>query len=109
MKRTIIIILSIIVIGLFIWFYISNANFTPENQVFLEKINKLELKIDSLKNQRDSVRTIIDSTHVKIITNEKHYQERINVIITQSSSADSSFVADYIRQYTDKDTLLNSK
>lgn len=86
-------------------FYIKIANFNPPNNVVLEKINQLELKIDSINSQKDSVRMVIDSTHVKIITNEKHYQERINVIITQPSSADSSFITDYIRQYSKQNTL----
>lgn len=81
----------------------------PESseKAYLKRINQLELKLDSLKTKKDSIRTVIDSTHVKIITNEKHYQERINTIINQSSSADSGFIADYIRLYTNKNPLLN--
>ena len=89
--------------------YINIANFTPKEDVMLERINKLELKIDSLNKTKDSIRTIIDSTHVKIITNEKHYQERINTILIQSASADSSFITDYIRLYSEQDSLFNSK
>jgi hypothetical protein len=97
---------------LFVWVYISIADFTPhveKDEILLKKISELELKIDSLNNQKDSIRTVIDSTHVKIITNEKHYQERINTIIRQSSSDDSSFVANYIRQYSDKNPLPDTK
>ena len=83
----------------------------PESseKVYLKRINQLELKLDSLKMKKDSIRTVVDSTHVKIITNEKHYQERINTIINQSSSADSGFIADYIRFYTNKNPLPNTK
>ena len=80
-------------------FYIKIANFSPPSNVVLEKINQLELKIDSINSQKDSVRMVIDSTHVKIITNEKHYQERINTIITQPLSVDSQYVSDYIGRY----------
>lgn len=88
----------IICIGLFIWIYISYADFTPEkeNKVFIEKINKLESKIDSINNKKDSIRTVIDSTHVKIITNEKHYQEVVNTIISQPTSADYEYITNYI-------------
>lgn len=65
----------------------------------IEKVNELELKIDSLNLKKDSIRTIIDSTHVKIITNEKHYQERINTIITQPDSITESFTRQYILKY----------
>lgn len=87
---------------LFIWVYISIADFTPrveKDEILLKKISELELKIDSLNNQKDSIRTVIDSTHVKIITNEKHYQERINTIITQPDSFSESFTRQYLRNY----------
>ena len=92
-----------VIIGLilFVWLYISIADFTPEDKddILLKKINEIELKIDSIKNSKDSIRTVIDSTHVKIITNEKHYQERINTIITQPLSVDSQFISNYIGRY----------
>ena len=90
----------VIIFSMLIGIYISIADFTPENDdTLLRKINELELKIDSLKNQKDSIRSVIDSTHVKIITNEKHYQERINTIISQPLSVDSQYISDYIGRY----------
>ena len=93
-------VLSILFI-LFIWIYISLADFTPKNQddLLLKKINELELKIDSLNTRKDSIRNVIDSTHIKIITNEKHYQERINTIISQPDSFSESFTRQYLRDY----------
>ena len=99
---TIVIIFSI-VIGI----YISIADFTPKEDKLLKKINELELKIDSLNTKKDSIRNIIDSTHVKIITNEKYYKEKINTIMLQSYSADSCFITDYIRQYANKNPQYN--
>lgn len=94
-------ILSVLLIGGFLWFYIANADFTPpserEDRIFKERISKLEAKIDSLRDQKDSIRTVIDSTHVKIITNEKHYQEVVNTIISQPTSSDYMFISNYIR------------
>lgn len=86
----------------FVWLYLSIADFSPPinyDELLLKKITELELKIDSLKNQKDSIRSVVDSTHVKIITNEKYYQERINTIISQPLSADSQYVSDYISRY----------
>lgn len=102
MKNTLITIAGVIFVGLFIWFYISIADFTSpaeKDELLLRKITELELKIDSLNNRKDSIRTVIDSTHVKIVTNEKHYQERINTIITQPDSFSESFTRQYIREY----------
>lgn len=90
----------LIILGLLIVIYINIADFTPEkDDTLLRKITELELKIDSLKDQKDSIRSVVDSTHVKIITNEKHYQERVNTIISQPLSVDSQYVSDYIGRY----------
>ena len=91
----------LVAIILFIVFYIKIANFTPidKDDLLLKKITELELKVDSLNNKKDSIRSVVDSTHIKIITNEKHYQERINTIITQPLSVDSQFISDYIGRY----------
>ena len=87
---------------LLIGFYIYIGDFTPrhdDNKDLLEKISRLESKIDSLNNRKDSIKTVIDSTHIKIITNEKHYQERVNTIITQPDSFSESFTRQYILEY----------
>ena len=95
----------VILVALFIWFYISIADFSPKvdkDDLLLQRITELELKIDSLNNKKDSIRTVIDSTHIKIITNEKHYQERINTIIRQSSSDDLEYLRYYIKKYEEE-------
>lgn len=94
----IIALVLIILIGIQQYYIIKNP-YIDKNDILLKKIETLELKIDSLNNKKDSIRTIIDSTHVKIVTNEKHYQERINTIITQPLSADSQYISDYIGRY----------
>lgn len=109
MKIWLVRILILILLILFVIFYYNIADFTPKEDILLEKITKLESKIDSINNKKDSIRTVIDSTHIKIITNEKHYQERINTILVQSASADSSFITDYIRLYSEQNSLSNSK
>jgi len=109
MKRWIIGIIVGIGIVLLIGFYIKLADFSPKvtNEELIKKIEQLESKIDSLNNSKDSLRQVVDSTHVKIITNEKHYKERIDTIIHQSSSADSCFITDYIRFYSEQNPLSN--
>lgn len=98
------VILSIILI---ICVYIRLANPPNNNDGLMQKITEIELKVDSLNNKKDSIRVAIDSTHVKIITNEKHYQERINTILTQPASADSSYVSNYIRFHRSKRDSIN--
>ena len=97
-KITVIVIVTSI---LLIIFYISIADFNnpSKEDKLLKKITELELKIDSLNKHKDSIRTVIDSTHVKIVTNEKHYQERINTIVTQPDSFSELFTRQYIIEY----------
>jgi len=94
------IILGILAIAAYIYF----ADFSPPNNELLDKINELEYKIDSLNNKKDSIITVIDSTHIKIITNEQHYKEVVNTILSQSSNDDYEFITEYIRirQYSNK-------
>ena len=102
MNKNVIIVILCVFLGIFIWFYISVADFTPpssKDELLLKKITELELKIDSLNNQKDSIRAAIDSTHIKIITNEKHYQERVTNIISQPDSFSESFTRQYLRDY----------
>jgi hypothetical protein len=106
MKKYIITLVLIIVCLLGIQQY--HILTTPrEEDSLLQHIILLEKKLDSISNKKDSVRKVIDSTHVKIVTNEKHYQERINTIMLQSSGADSSFITDYIRQYRSKNDSID--
>jgi hypothetical protein len=99
-KNTVIlgIMLFIIVLLLGIQQYLI-WNKPDKDDEFKETIKRLELKIDSLNNKKDSIRTVIDSTHVKIIENEKHYQERVNTIIAQPSSYSDSLTRQYIIDY----------
>jgi hypothetical protein len=102
MNKNVIIAILCISLGLFIWFYVSVADFNPptsKDELLLKKITELELKIDSLNNKKDSIRAVIDSTHIKIITNEKHYQERVTNILTQPDSFSESFTRQYLRDY----------
>ena len=102
MNKNVIIAILCIFLGIFIWFYISVADFTPpssKDELLLKKITELELKIDSLNSKKDSIRAVIDSTHIKIITNEKHYQEKVTNIITQPDSFSESFTRQYLRDY----------
>lgn len=75
-------------------------NSPPKTEdVLLKKISELELKIDSINNKKDSVRKVIDSTHIKIITNEKHFKEKITTIIAQPDSYSESFTRQYLSNY----------
>ena len=102
----ILVVVLFILENFFIWFYIVDKLDKRDN-VYIEKIDKIESKINSLQPKKDSIRMVIDSTHVKIVTNEQHYQEVVNTIISQPTTADFDFVRGYIRQYRNQNDSLN--
>lgn len=102
-------LLSLICIVIIATAFITNIIISPKSKedVLIEKINKLELKIDSLNNKKDSLRIVIDSTHVKIINNENHYKEVVNTILSNSDSANDAWSKQYIDNYRKR--LLNGQ
>lgn len=105
--KSILIISAIIIIILLSVQQLMIRNSSPKEDILLQKINQLELKLDSLNEIRDSIREVVDSTHIKIITNENHYKEVVNTIMLQSASADSSFITDYIKLHSSQRDSLN--
>lgn len=101
MKKYIVINILVVISLLGLQQYLIRSSPSKED-ILLQKITGLELKIDSLNTNKDSIRKVINSTHVKIITNEKHYQKRINTIITQPADSDYEFVRAYARQHRAK-------
>ena len=96
--RFLVILILMVIITWHLSRSISNIP-VPDNNALVEKVSKLELKIDSLNILKKEIRESVDSTHIKIITNEKHYQEVVNTIISQPMDSDYLFITSYIRQH----------
>ena len=81
-KRIFFWILLCILIGGILYYVKSNSGNPPNtNEVIEKKIDILEGKIDSLSLQRDSIRSIIDTSRVKIIEIHEEYNKvRTNII-----------------------------
>ena len=73
-----------------------------KDEIFFEKIELLSSKIDSLAAKKDSIRTIIITVEKEIVSNEKHYEEVINNIISQPHYDDSVYISNYIKRYVDE-------
>lgn len=91
---TIIILLIVIIC---IWFI--EGDFSNKDSPLIKKIEELESKIDSLNNKKDSIILHIDSTHIKIVDNEKSFKEKVNTIIIQPDTFSESFTRQYLREY----------
>lgn len=104
-KRIFFWILLCILIGGILYFIKLNPGTPPNtNEVIEKKIDVLEGKIDSLSFQRDSIRSIIDTSRVKIIEIHEEYNKiRTNIIY---QPVDSDYVQ-FTKYCTDNEGLLN--
>lgn len=110
--KKMLIIASLLLIGLLcLQYYLvcKQLKTKKPEDIILERIELLENKIDSINLKKDSVKQVVDSTHIKIITNEKHYQEIINTIISQPTDSDYRYVSNYIRQFRSQNDSLNMR
>lgn len=102
MKIWLVRILILILFILFIIFYYNIADFTPKEDILLEKITKLESKIDSINNKKDSIRTVIITVDKEIIKNTERHEKVVNNIINNSDSINRIWTNDYIKRYIDR-------
>lgn len=98
-KENIRFFIILILMVIITWHLSKSISNIPNNNALLDKVSKLELKLDSLNILKQEVKESIDSTHIKIVTNEKHYQEVINTIINQPMDSDYLFITNYARQH----------
>lgn len=94
-------IVLIILLGVLVYITIVTSPPSTDDKI-LEKLNEIELSLDSISSKKDSIQTIIKQTDKQIYNNEKHYEEVVNNIITQSASADSIFSRNYIKEFIDQ-------
>ena len=97
-------VLFIIILLILQQYYIWTTPRKSEDEV----LNRIESKLDSLSNKRDSIKTIIIKIDNELIENEKHYEEVVNTINAQSFNDDSVFILDYLdRLYPSKTNKSN--
>ena len=104
-KRIFFWVLLCILIGGILYYIKSNPG-TPSNtnEVIEKKIDILEGKIDSLSLQRDSIRSIIDTSRVKIVEIHEEYNKvRTNIIY---QPVDSDYVQ-FTKYCADNEGLLD--
>ena len=97
----------LVLLGIFFIFFIIFQQYliriqTPKEDILIERLSALERKIDSINSKKDSIKIIISQIDEKLDTNEQHYVETTNNILTQSDSANRAFIDEYLRQYWSK-------
>lgn len=90
-------IISIILLLLLQQNLIRNQPKTVSNEELLQSLSN---KIDSIKEYRDSLQIVVDTSKVKIIEIEKRYETVRDRIISQSVDSDCITFANYISNYS---------
>ena len=105
----VLVILLAAAVCLFCYFYSSKVPTTKNPDEFIEKIDSLDSKIDSVYVIRDSIKEKIDTVYIKLEDNNKQYEENFNRVINNDVSEDYVFFHDYINNNRARlDSISNS-
>lgn len=75
---------------------------------FIERIDSLDSKIDSVYDIRDSICEKIDNTYIKLEDNNKQYEENFNRVINNDVNEDYVFFLNYINSNRARLDSLNN-
>ena len=92
----VLVILLAAAVCLFCYFYSSKVPTTQNPDEFIEKIDSLDSKIDSVYVIRDSIHEKIDTVYIKLEDNNRYYEENFNRIINNDAGEDYVFFLNYI-------------
>lgn len=93
----VVILLAIILIGSF-FFKDGNTSVNPDYQNLTNKIDSLNVELNLLELQRDSLLNVIDSSKVKVEVIENWYEKELVDITNQPIAADVEFFSNYISE-----------
>lgn len=93
----VVILLAIVLIGSF-FFKDENTSVNPDYQNLTNKIDSLNVELNLLKLQRDSLLNVIDSSKAKVEVIENWYEKELVNITNQPIAADVEFFSNYISE-----------
>ena len=95
MQKVILVLLIVII------FALGYIIFKPEKQTqnYSQKFDSIQTELSFIKNKRDSISRVMDTTVIKIKENEKYYKEVVNTIIHNTVDDDYVFFINYLKRY----------
>lgn len=99
MSKTERVILSVsIAINLVLGYLLYSRPTVPSStsSEFIEKIDSLEVELDTLQEHREELRERIDTVYIEIEKNNKIYEEARNTILNNSVDDDLRFFLEYL-------------
>lgn len=96
------IVLSVsLVLNLILGYLLIRKNdIAPSVEVkeYIERIDSLNLELDTIRERRDEVREKIDTVYVEIEKTKIIYEEARNTILNNSTDDDLLFFRDYLKR-----------
>lgn len=107
-KNWIIAFLAIVIILQGYFLFKSEKTTISDSTEYIERIDSLELEIDSLSNIRDSIIERVDTIYVKLNNISSEHEKNVDIIVNNDVSEDYSFFLEYIRSNKSRlDSLYN--
>ena len=92
-----------------IFIFDNKKKSVQEPEEFIERIDSLDSKIDSIYIVKDEVQEKIDTVYIKLEDNNKQHEENFNRIINNDANEDYVFFLDYINANRARlDSISNS-
>lgn len=95
--KVVIVLIALIIV---VFIYDCYSRYYTNNDTYLQEIQKLESKIDSIKSHRDSLHLVIDSTHTEMINIKHTYEKTVDIIHNNSVDSNYVFFTNYINNYS---------
>lgn len=94
----VILIISIVINIILGFVLISRCprHYTVNPNIYINKIDSLELELANIYSTRDSIRCAIDTIIVEINKNNNSYEEVRNTILSNSTNDDYLFFTEYL-------------
>lgn len=105
----IILVLSV-VSNLILGFILLNKSKDIETNpnIYINKIDSLELEISNIQKIRDSIRSSIDTVFINIKDNEKRYEKIRDTIRSNSVNDDYLFFTEYLKWNKNRFNSINN-
>ena len=85
-------------ISITLYSYLQPKEVVPDYQSLVDKIDSLNIELDILKLQKDSLHAVIDSSKVKVKVIEHWYEKELTDITNQSIADDVVFFTEYLSE-----------
>lgn len=110
-RKVLIVLYFLWAVLVFLFCYLGSTRISEQRhpEEFIEKIDSLDSKIDSIYVVRDSILEKVDTVYIKLEDNKKQYEENFNRVVNNDVNEDYVFFLYYINANRARlDSISNS-